>query len=158
VTRLARERVGAFLAEQAEELTRTWRLARADARRDVFPGLLDDLVEPFLVRAGAQLTAGAPPDAVWRGLAGLVRWPPALSPAEHTEEWALLLEVLRASCESVNAAPEAAAWLAQAAAAAETATAGLAAGRGPVPEGVLVAVVFSTLQPRHARAEEEDTR
>ncbi len=158
MTRLVREQVGAFLAQQAEELTRIWRLARADARRDVFPGLLDDLVHPFFVRAGAQLAAGAPAAAVWQGLAGLVRWPPALSPAEHTEEWALLLEVLRASCESVNAAPEAAAWLAQAAAAAEAGTAGLAAGRGPVPDGVLVAVVFSTLQPRHAPAQEEDTR
>jgi hypothetical protein len=158
VTRMPRDRVGAFLAQQSEELTRIWRLARYDARRNVFPGLLDGLVQAFFVRAGAELAAGAPPDAVWRGLTGLVRWPPALSPAEHTEEWAILLEVLRAACESVNAAPDAAAWLAQAAAAADAGTAALSAGQGAVPEGVVVAVVFSTLQPRQAPVEEEDTR
>jgi len=147
--------VGAFLQQQAEELTRIWRLARADARRDVFPGLLDDLVLPFFSRAGEELAAGSPPEAVWRGLSGLVRWPLSVSPAEHTEEWALLLEVLRAACESVNAAPDAAAWLAQAAAAAEAGTAALAAGHAEAPEGIVVALVFSSAQPRMMGAQDE---
>jgi hypothetical protein len=155
VTRLPRDRVGAFLQQQADELTRIWRLARADARRDVFPGLLDDLVQPFFWLAGAELAAGSPPEAAWRGLAGLVRWPPSVSPAEHTEEWALMLEVLRAACESVNAAPDAAAWLAQAAAAAEAGTAALATAPHGAPEGIVVAVVFSSAQPRMMGAQDE---
>ncbi|HET9594622.1 MAG TPA: hypothetical protein VFP65_03525 [Anaeromyxobacteraceae bacterium] len=155
MTRLPRERVGGFLEQQAEELTRIWRLARADARRDVFPGLLDDLVQPFFSRAGTELAAGSPPEAVWRGLAGLVRWPPSVSPAEHTEEWALVLEVLRAACESVNAAPEAAAWLAQAAAAAEAGTAALAGRDAAAPEGIVVALVFTSAQPRMMGAQDE---
>ena len=155
MTRLPRDRVGAFLQQQAEELTRIWRLARADARRDVFPGLLDDLVQAFFSRAGAELAAGTPPEAVWRGLAGVVRWPPSVAPSEHTEEWALMLEVLRAACESVNAAPDAAAWLAQAAAAAEAGTAALGGERAATPEGIVVAVVFSTAQPRMIGAQDE---
>jgi hypothetical protein len=152
---LASEKVGLFLQSQADELARIWRLARAGARPDVFPGLIDGLVAAFFLRAGELVATGAPPEAVWRGLIGLVRWPPSLAPAELSEEWSLMAEVVGAACESVNAAPEAVAWLARAAAAAEAGTAALAGGHGATPEGIVTAIVFSSVSPRQ-RAERTD--
>ena len=79
---------------------------------------------------------------------GVVRWAPSLAPAELTHEWAVVMEVVTAACESVNAAPQAAEWLARAVGAAERGTAALDAGRGEAPSGIVTAVVFSNLSPR----------
>ncbi len=157
MTRLAPAKVGLFLHQQADELTRIWRLARATARPTVFPGLIDGLVQPFFERAGELLRGEAPPESVWQGLAGLVRWAPAIAPGEMTQEWAVLVEVLAAACESVNADPAVADWLARAASAGEAGTAALAGGKGTAPSGILTTIVFSSLTPRQPRAETEET-
>jgi hypothetical protein len=152
---LEAERVGLFFCSQAEELTRIWRLARAATRPDVFPGLVDALVRPFFERSGELLARGGTPEDVWQGLVGLVRWPPALSPGELTHEWAVMVEVVGAGCESVNAAPAAAEWLTRAVAVAERGTVALAAGQGLAPEGVVTTVVFSSVSPRRPAASKE---
>ncbi len=153
MTRLGPGKVGLFLRQQSEELTRIWRLARASERPDVFPGLLDDVVGRFFERAAGLLDEGAPPEELWRGLRGLVRWPPPLSPGELTEEWAILLEVLSAACESVNADPAVSSWLTRAVAACEVGTTALGGGRDKAPGGIVTALVFSPLEPRHRRDE-----
>jgi hypothetical protein len=148
MTQLPADQVGRFLRYQAPELTRIWRLARAQARHDVFPGLVDGLVEAFFDRAGELLGDGAAPDEVWEGLVGVVRWPPTLAADELPQEWAILADVLAAACESVNAEPEVGAWLTRAVAAAESGTLGLAGGTGRRPPGIFTTVVFSTMAPR----------
>jgi hypothetical protein len=157
VTRLGPAKVGHFLRQQSEELTRIWRLARTTARPTVFPGLLDGVVQPFFERAGELLLAGAPPEDVWQELSGVIRWAPAIGPGELTQEWAVLVEVLAAACESVNAEPTVAEWLARAAAAAEAGTTKLVGNRGAPPPGIVPAVVFSSVTPRQPRAETEET-
>jgi hypothetical protein len=153
VTRLGPGKVSVFLRQQSDELTRIWRLARASERLEVFPGLLDDLVGRFFLDAADLLAANAAPEDLWRGLSGLVRWPPPLAPGELTEEWAILLEVLSAACESVNADPSVSTWLTRAVAACEVGTKALGGGRGKAPEGIVTAIVFSPLEPRHRRDE-----
>ncbi len=150
---LSPDKVGLFLRSQAEELERIWRDARAASRPDVFPGLIDGLVAPFFLRAGELLGSGAAPEEVWQGLVGIVRWAPALEPDELKEEWALLVEVLVAACESVNASRDAADWLARAASSAAAGTAALVRRHGKAPEGVVTAVVFSSVSPRQPGAE-----
>jgi hypothetical protein len=149
------EKVGLFLRSQADELTRIWRLARASARPDVFPGLVDALVEPFFERAGALLASGGAPEEVWHGLVGLVRWPILLSSTELTQEWAVMVEVVGAGCESVNAAPSVTEWLTRAVSVAERGSVALAGGNGLAPEGIVTTVVFSSVAPRRPAAEKE---
>lgn len=153
MTRLGPGKVGLFLQQQSEELTRIWRMARASERPEVFPGLLDDVVGRFFARAADLLAGSAAPDELWRGLRGVVRWPPPIAPGELTEEWAILLEVLSAACESVNADPSVSTWLTRAVAACEVGTTALAGGRGKAPEGIVTALVFSPIEPRHRRDE-----
>ena len=153
MTRLGAGKVGLFLRQQSDELTRIWRLARASERPDVFPGLLDDVVARFFARAADLLAENTPSDELWRGLCGVVRWPPPLAPGELTEEWGILLEVLSAACESVNADPSVASWLTRAVAACEVGTTALAGGRGKAPAGIVTALVFSPIEPRHRRDE-----
>jgi hypothetical protein len=142
VTRLGPEQVGHFLLQQDEELTRIWRVARASERPEVAPGLIDGLVLPFFERAGELLASGADPEAVWAGLSGLVRWAPALAPGELTREWELVIEVLRAACESVNAAPVVRTWLARAVAVCQEGSAALRAGAA-APDGIVTALLFA---------------
>jgi hypothetical protein len=156
VTRLGPGHVGLFLEQQGEELVRIWRLARATERPDVFPGLVDGILADFFVRSGELLATGAPPEEAWRGLAGLVRWPTSVAPAELDAEWVLVEEVLAATCESVNAAPEVSAWLAQAVAACRAGTPRLTA-RGEGPRAVVTALVFSSVEPPPSRHGEEET-
>jgi hypothetical protein len=137
-----------FLRQQSDELTRIWRMARAAERPDVFPGCLDDVVVRFFARAANLLAGGAAPEDLWGDLCGLVRWPPALAPGELAEEWAILLEVLSAACESVNADPSVSAWVERAVAACQAGTSALAGGRGKAPRGIATALVFSPLEPR----------
>ncbi len=144
MTRLGPEQVGSFLRQQGEELTRIWRGARASERPKVAFGLIDALVLPFFDGAGEQLASGAAPEAVWAGLSGLVRWPPQLAQAELALEWALVLEVLVAACESVNAAPEVLEWLSRAVEVCREGTVGLR-GKAPVDaaSGVVPVLVFA---------------
>jgi hypothetical protein len=139
--------MGAFVRHQAAELTRLWRIARSSERPDVFPGLLDGVVQPFLDAAGELLErGGAPQDAIQRAR-GVVRWPPAIAPAELGAEWAVLRDVVATASESVNCDPPAAEWLARAVDAASEATAAMDGGRGPVPAGVAVVLVLSSVAP-----------
>jgi hypothetical protein len=154
VTRLDAGKVALFVCQQRDQLTRIWRLARAEARPGVFPGLLDGVVEGFFDVVAEQLDASAPPEAPWQALRGVVRWPPPLAPGELTEEWSVLREVLGAACESVNAAPAVAAWLAAAVAACEAGTAALADDRAGGPPGIVTALVYSSVEPRQPRPED----
>lgn len=153
MTRLGPAKVGLFLRQQSEELTRIWRLARASERPDVFPGLLDDVVARSFDHLSHLLVNGAAPEDAWSGLVGLVRWPPPLAPGELAREWAVLMDVLIAACESVNADPTVELWLARAVGACEAGTTALGGGRDKGPAGVVIAVVFSSLDPRPNRTE-----
>jgi hypothetical protein len=145
---LAPDKVATFLASQAEELTRIWRLARAAARPEVFPGLIDALVMPFFLRASELLPAGAAPEEVWAGMAGVLRWAPAVKLVELTNEWEVLVEVVNAACESVNAGVDAEAWLTRAVDAAEAGAVAIARGERAPPTGVVAVLVFSSVAPR----------
>jgi hypothetical protein len=136
---------GRALRRAAPELTRVWRLARAQAQRPVFPGFLDGLVPSFLAEAGRLLAEGGDPAAAWGATAGTLRLAPGDSAEELTVEWALLMEVLGAACESFQAQPAVAEWLAKAVAAGQRATAAVASGveGAPLPPGVLA---FRTLR------------
>jgi hypothetical protein len=136
---------GRALRRAAPEQTRVWRLARAQAQRPVFPGLLDGLVPSFLAEAGRLLAEGGDPAAAWGAPAGTLRLAPGDSAEELTVEWALLMEVLGAACESFQAQPAVAEWLAKAVAAGQRATAAVASGveGAPLPPGVLA---FRTLR------------
>jgi hypothetical protein len=147
------QQVGAFLRHQAEELTRIWRLARHQGRKDVFPGCLDGVMGNFFSRLGALLESGAPPESAWLTLEGTMRWPPGIAPAELTGEWDGAREVLEAACESVNAAPEVMQWLVAAIDAAKAGTEQLDAGRSPgCPENVVTLLVLGSYAPSPRRA------
>jgi hypothetical protein len=132
--------VGRALRRSAAELTRVWRLARAQARRDVFPGMLDGLLPGFLDEAGRLMAAEGAPEDAWAAAGGVLRLGPGDSSGELTVEWALAMEVLAAACESFHASPAAAEWLARAVAAAERGTSAAAAAAEPdaLPPGVLI--------------------
>ncbi|GEJ56692.1 hypothetical protein [Anaeromyxobacter diazotrophicus] len=156
MTQLGPAQVALFLAQQGEELVRIWRLARATARPEVFPGLLDGVVAEFFARAGELLARGAPAAEVWRGLGGVVRWPTTVDAAELDAEWVLVEQVLAATCESVNAAPEVSGWLLDA-------VGGCRLGLrelwkpGAAPEAIVTALVFSSVAPPPSRHGEDDT-
>lgn len=141
---------GKVIEQSADELLRIYRLARAGARREVFPGLLDGIMGAFLARCGRLMAEGGKPEDVWPGLVGIVRWAPALGAQEATGEWAIAMEVLSAACESFQVEPQVAEWLARALAEAERGTAALrdAHGQPPRPEGVVTLFAFGDLRPR----------
>lgn len=149
---------GRAIEQSAEELLRIWRLARAEARREIFPGLLDGVMGAFFARCGRLLTESGKPDDVWSGLVGIVRWSPAHGARDLTGEWAIAMEVLSAACESFEANPKVAEWLARAVAAAEKGTAAIRErSKKPVrPDGILLLVVYGdlALQRRGARGAE----
>src|SRR5512136_222746 len=116
---------GRAIEQASEELLRIWRLARASARREVFPGLLDGVHGDNFARSGRLLADGGCPKDVWKGLCGIVRWAPALGAAELTNEWAIAMEVLAAACESFDSDSATAEWLARAVAEAERGTSAL---------------------------------
>ncbi len=149
---------GRIIAQSAEGLLRIWRLARATARRDVFPGLLDGIVGQFFERAGRLLAAGAAPEEAWRGIVGPLRWSPRAGARELTGEWAIAMEVLAAACESFDAAPEVASWMARAVAEGERSTATLERSEPKLAPGVLVVHVLGELRPppRFEAEEEQD--
>lgn len=143
---------GRAIEQSAEELLRIWRLARAAARRDVFPGLLDGVMGAFFARCGRLLAKGGEPDDVWQRLVGIVRWSPHHGARELTGEWAIAMEVLSAACESFEADPKVAEWLARAVAAAEKGTAAIAERRGnPArPDGVVLLFTYGEAAPHRA--------
>jgi len=138
---------GRAIEQSAEELLRVWRLARASARREVFPGLLDGVMGAFFARCGRLLAEGGKPEEVWPGLVGLVRWAPSLGAKELTTEWAIAMEVLTAVCESFGAGNAPAEWLARALALAEKGTASLRDERPdpPRPDGIVTLLVLGHL-------------
>lgn len=138
---------GRAIEQSAEELLRIWRLARAAARREIFPGLLDPVMGAFFARCGQLLAGGGDPDAVWPGLVGVVRWSPQHGARELTGEWAIAMEVLTAACESFQADPKVAEWLTRAVAAAEKGTASIRDRRdGPAdPSGIVLVTVHGGL-------------
>ena len=144
---------GRAVEQSAEDLLRIWRLARASARREVFPGLLDGVMGAFFARCGRLLAGGEKPEDVWPGIVGVVRWAPSLGTKELTTEWAVAMEVLTAACESFGTEPAAAEWLARALALAERGTASLRDERPdpPAPDGVVVIEIHGDMRaPRHA--------
>jgi hypothetical protein len=149
---------GKAIAQSADELARIWRLARTPARPDVFPGLLDGIMQAFFARSGQLMSAGRPPEEVWHGLSGLVRWSPALGAKELTQEWAVAMEVLTAACESLSAEPDVAQWLARAVARAEKGTAALRDEKpsDDPPTGIVTGLVFGDLRPRRRRDMEDE--
>jgi len=156
VTRLGPEQVALFLSQQGDELVRIWRLARATERPDVFPGLVDGVVAAFFARASELLAAGAKPEEVWSGLGGFVRWPLSIPPDELDAEWLVVEQVLTATCESVNAAPEVSRWLHDAVDACRFGTKRLWEP-GEAPEAIVTALVFSSVAPPEPRHGEEET-
>ncbi len=147
---------GKVIEQQAEELLRIWRLARATARPHVFPGLLDGVMGGFFARAGRLLAAGASPEEAWNGLSGLVRLAPTLGARELTGEWAVAMEVLSAACESFDAAPQVGEWLARAVAEAEKGTSAMVADlSGSKPEGIVVVTVHGEMQAPHRAVPDE---
>jgi hypothetical protein len=140
---------GKAIEQSSEELLRIWRLARASARREVFPGLLDGVLGDFFARSGRLLADGGSPEEVWKGLRGIIRWAPALGAAELTNEWAIAMEVLAAACESFDSDPATAEWLARAVAEAERGTSALldAQDRAALPPGILTLLTLGDLHP-----------
>ncbi len=147
---------GKVIERSAGELLRIWRLARASARPQVFPGLLDGVMGDFFTRVGQLLSDGASPEEAWKRLTGIVRHSPRLGAKEFTGEWAVAMEVLSAACESFDAAPEVAEWLARAVAEAERGTSGIGSdSRPPTPEGIAIAVLHGEMQLPRRFAKEE---
>lgn len=144
---------GKAIAQSADELARIWRLARAPALPEVFPGLLDGVMQAFFARAGQLMASSGEPEQVWHGLSGIVCWSPELGAKELTQEWAVAMEVLTAACESLDAEPSAAQWLARAVAEAEKGTANLRDGDPSLkaPEGIVTVLLFGELRPRRRR-------
>jgi hypothetical protein len=139
-------KAGKVLGHAAPELLRVWRLARATARPQVFPGLLDGLMGDFLRRAARLLQQGAAPEEVWSGACGTLRWSADAGADEMTAEWALALEVISAAIDSADFDPAIGAWLARAVASAEAATGAMRGpSAAPAPPGVLLVKMFSSL-------------
>ncbi len=147
-------RVGDAIATSAGELVRLWRATRAQARPDVWPGLIDGLVEDFLVRAGEALAQGRDPALVWPSVTGLVRIDPRARDRSRDEidvEWDVVASVLSAACEALDAGEAAGDWLSRAIVIARAGARTLDAGGGP--GGIAVAWSLSGLAgARRARA------
>lgn len=145
-------RVGDAIAGSAGELVRLWRATRAQSRPDVWPGLLDGLVDDFFVRTGEALARGRDPALVWPSTAGLVRIDPhgrERCRAEIDAEWDVVASVLSAACEALDAGEAAGEWLARAIVIARAGSRTLDRGGGP--RGIVVAWVLSGLAaPRRA--------
>lgn len=147
---------GRAIEQSADEILRIWRLARASARREIFPGLLDGVMGAFFARCGHLLAEGGEPETVWPGLSGIVRWSPRLGARELTGEWAVAMEVLGAACESFQADPHVGEWLARAVADAEKGTAQLGErpGNPPRPPAVVILYAYGELGPQASGAKD----
>ena len=148
--KLGPERTGAAIAEAAGDLARIWRGARSDASPETFPGAIDDVVEIFVRRAGDALATGGDAADAWAQALGVVRLAAGPGEAERgiEAEWRLLGEVLATACETLEAAPSGADFLARSVEAARRGIGSLRASGGP--PGVVVVYQRSGLRPRNA--------
>jgi hypothetical protein len=145
-------RAGDAIAASAADLARVWRAGRASARPNAFPGLLDGVVESFLVAAGDGLADRRDPALVWPSTAGVVRIPhdARRARAELDAEWDLVEEVLAAALRALQAGPPELEWIARAVVFARSGVRALASGGGPA--GVLgVKLLSDPAATRRAR-------
>lgn len=144
---------GEALQATAGELHRIWRAARAQVRPQVFPGLADDATGRLLDRAAEALLEGAEDArAPYRHLGAIVRLDPRhpdSSEAEIETEWRLLAEVLRATCEALDAGDATRDFLARAVEAAREGASELVRGNGP--PGILRVQQLSGFAPPRRR-------
>ncbi len=154
MTAAGADHVASLLRQHRDELTRIWRMARASARPEIFPGLLDGIVPSFLDRCADHLARGGPPEDVCAALTGVVRWPPALAAAETKTEWTILGEVVAIACEALECDPAVVRWLRDAASACRDCVGAIAHGRGRRPPGVVTAIVYSSVAPRRLASPE----
>ncbi len=150
---LEARRAGDAIARSAGDLARVWRAARLQARPDVFPGLLDAVVQDFFARAGELLAAGRDPALVWPSTVGLARLDPRARDRGREEidaEWDLAAGVLASAREALGAGDDVAEWLARAIVLARAGSRGLDAGGGP--PGIAVVWVLSGIARRPSRA------
>jgi hypothetical protein len=136
-------RAGDALSASAVDLARVWRAARAAARPEAFPGLLDGVVETFLAAAGLALAGGRDPALVWPATAGIVRLPAdeRRTRAELDAEWDLLEDVLAAALRALDADDGALEWMRRAVVLARAGARGLGTPGGP--PGVLAVRLLS---------------
>jgi len=140
---LDRRRAGDALAASSEDLARVWRAGRASARPAAFPGLLDGVVDSFLLQAGDALANGRDPALVWPATEGVVRLAvrdPVRTMAELDAEWDLVQEVLVAALRALDAGEDSVQWAIRAIVLARTGTRALRAGG---PAGVLAVILHS---------------
>jgi len=140
--------VGKALAASAGEALRLWRSARRHARPQVFPGLLDGLVEEFARAVGETFAAGWDPESVWSALEGVVRALPEGTGEELEAEWVLAGEVVSAIADALKAGPDARHHAIGAAREAFRRTTDLAASKGAWRGKVLVVRVLANGKPR----------
>ncbi len=133
-------RAGEAIAASAGELARLWRTTRAQARPDVWPALLDGLVDDLFARLGELLAEGRDPALAWPGLTGIVRLDPRAldrARAELDAEWDVVESVLAAAREALGVDEGVSEWLSRALVIARAGARTLDAGGGP--RGVVVA-------------------
>ena len=136
-------RAGDALATAAVDLARVWRAGRAAARPDVFPGLLDGVIESFMHTAGELMAGGRDPALVWPATAGVVRVPRDARRAreELDAEWDLVEEVLTSALRALQAGDAAVEWVTRAVVIGRAAMRTI--GRAGGPPGVLAVALRS---------------
>ena len=140
---LDRRRAGDALAASSEDLARVWRAGRASARPAAFPGLLDGVVDSYLLQAGDALANGRDPALVWPATEGMVRLAvrdPLRTTQELDAEWDLVEEVLVAALRALDADEDAVEWARRAVV---LARAGARTLRRGGPPGVLPVILHS---------------
>ena len=146
-------RAGDAIAASSEDLARVWRAGRASARPAAFPGLLDGVVDSYLLQAGDALANGRDPALVWPATEGVVRLDAhdsVLTSAELDAEWDLVEEVLLAALGALEAGEDSVEWARRAVVLARTSTRALRAGGR---SGVLAVLLHSDpAAMRNARA------
>lgn len=103
---LSSAETGVALAAAADEALQLWRSALRQARPQVFPGLIDPLVETFARAVADTLAQGAPPENAWQAVSGVTRVLLVGEAEEVEAEWALAAEVLSAIGDALKAPPE----------------------------------------------------
>jgi hypothetical protein len=146
-------RSGDAISACALDLARVWRAARASARLEGFPGLLDGVIEPFFTLAGDLLAVAADPAEVWASTAGVVRVharDERRTRAELDAEWNLAEQVLVSASDALGAGEAVSGWIGRAVATARGARREVAGGEGP--HGILVVRMYAAAVTRPARA------
>ena len=146
-------RAGDAISASAADLARVWRAGRAAARPSAFPGLLDGVVESFLVQSGEALAEDRDPALVWPAAQGVVRLPLDARRAgdELDAEWDLVEEVLTAALQALDAGDGALEWVRRAVVISRAGTRTLGAAGGP-PAVLAVRLHSDPAATRRARA------